>query len=724
MTLSEQLCCAARACEGAANALAYALRPASTPTSQSSALQQDTCREAEAFAITCRAVMDEMNPVLPLLESDSACIGKQRGLVHESSRVCNGFDTLALILLTLFDASNNAILDTASVRSRSLLSPLNPATCFEKMVTHHGQLRAMYGIIHLVGRIIRHIDVSTTLFLTVPHGSEADRDFQPASVRAAIKLDDFYGRGFGFHYSPEMRNVLRVVNIARGSVHKSHVEDDPSPQFIKNVFMLGWGWVYSNMVLIDNLGFSIEGVSRIGADQTRMTIGTLRKFMNLVEEPLVAGVTSFVSADVAVDVLFDIPPPGDHGGLEPVDSPCHSEGLREVLKTVCWAVRARLMSHKNRPINLNKKDWEKHQQNKPIRPAGPSNSQPDSEQLPKSNENDDMTELFAPMPSPTKSGKEQNVAHTVPKRTASRHGTRAQPFGVTSTSWNDVVDKSYLATAFKSGVTTFQSNVSSFLGLEETKPASGLTIHFHGGGFVSQSTASHQAYMKEICADIQDSVMFSVDYKLAPENKFPVALHECMYAYIWALQNAHRLGTLAKRVVFVGDSAGGNLAVALALLAGQLGLRPPDAICVAYPALYIKVAWSPSRLLSFFDPLLPLSVLELCLKSYVENEDHGDRNPLLSPVVAADDQLQALPPVALICGSLDPLLDDSVLFASRLTGAGRTGDCLKVYESMPHGFLNMIQVNITARKALHFLTTKIADGLQVSLRRRGMGLPV
>lgn len=723
MTLSEQLRCAARACEGAANALAYALRPTSPSTAQSSALQQDTCREAEAFAITCRAVMDEINPVLPLLESNSACIGKQQGLVHDSPRVCNGFDTLAVILLTLFNASNNAILDTASVRSRSLLSPLNPASCFEKMLTHHGQLRAMYGIIHLVGKIIRHTDVSETLFLTVPHGSQADRDFQPASVRAAIKLDDFYGRGFGFHYAPEMRNVLRVVNIARGSVHKSHVDDDPSPQFIKNVFMLGWGWVYSNMVLIDNLGFSIEGVSRIGADQNCMTIGTLRKFMNLVEEPLVAGVTSFASADVAINVMVDIPPPGELGGLEPVDSPCHSEGLRDVLKTVRSSVRARLISHKTRPIRLSKKDWEAPQQKKPESQAGPTHLEPDPDQPRILDDSDKVTGLFTPAPNPPKSGKEEVIAPTVSNISDSRPGSSAPPFGVTSTSWNDVVDKSYLASAFKSGVTTFQSNVSTFLGLEEAKPASGLAIHFHGGGFVSQSTASHQVYMKEICADIPDSVMFSVDYKLAPENKFPVALHECMYAYIWALQNAHRLGTLAKRVVFVGDSAGGNLAVALALLAGQLSLRPPDAICVAYPALYIKVAWSPSRLLSFFDPLLPLSVLELCLKSYVEHEDQGDRNPLLSPVVAADDQLRALPPVTLICGSLDPLLDDSVLFASRLAGAGRKADCLKVYESMPHGFLNMIQVNLTARKALHFLTAKIADGLQVPLRRRGMGLP-
>ncbi|CAN8073515.1 unnamed protein product [Agarophyton chilense] len=722
MKLSAELRCSARACQGAADALSHSLRPDSSHP-QLSAMQMDTFREAEAFSITIRTVMDKLQPIMPLLECGAACVGKKGGVTQGSSLVCNGIDTLVHILISLFNTSNNAILDASGVRSRSLLPPLNAASCFEKMVTHHGQLRAMYGIIHLMSKIIEHVDVSQTLFLSVSEGTEADREFEPSKFRAAIKLDDFYGRGFGFHYAPEVRNVLRVVNIARGSVHKSHVDHDPSPQFVKNVFMLGWGWVYSNMVLMDNLGFSIDGVSRIGVDENEMSIVTLRKFMNLVEEPLVAGVSSFVSADVVIDSMFSVPEPGAEGGMEPVDSPSHNERLREVFRTIDSPVRARLISCKNRPIALPSlvTGTPKRQQSMP---SGSSTSKPTLLMATKVTANGQTHGLHTLTASnaKTKSGNPSIVsaAKTSFAQTDNLPDVEDEAPSLikTASGWSEVVDKSYLASAFKSSVTSIQSNVTSFLRIEEAKPAVGLIIHFHGGGFVSQSTSSHQAFMREICVDIPDSVMFSVDYKLAPEHKFPIALHECAYAYLWALQNATRLGTLAERVVFVGDSAGGNLAVAVALLILELGIRPPDAVCVAYPALHITSAWSPSRLLSFFDPMLPLSVLELCLKSYVGENSQGHRNPLLSPTSASDEQLRCLPPISLLCGSLDPLLDDSALFLHRLRKAGRTEDCLKVYDGMPHGFMNMIQVSVSARRALHFLAKQISSALQIPLSKR------
>eukprot|EP00178_Gracilaria_changii_P003818 TRINITY_DN157_c0_g1_i1.p1 TRINITY_DN157_c0_g1~~TRINITY_DN157_c0_g1_i1.p1 ORF type:complete len:754 (+),score=105.68 TRINITY_DN157_c0_g1_i1:5435-7696(+) len=727
MGLSAELSRAARACQGAADSLSHSLHPDLSST-QPSAIQTDTFREAEAFSITIRAVMEKLQPVLPLLESGAACIGKKKGLTRGSSLVCNGIDTLVRILLSLFNTSNNAILDASIVRSRSLLPPLNVASCFERMVTHHGQLRAMYGIIHLMVKIIEHVDVSQTLFLSVSEGAKVDRDFQPAKFRAAIKLDDFYGRGFGFHYAPEMRNVLRVVNIARGSVHKSHVEHDPSPQFVKNVFMLGWGWVYSNMVLMDNLGFSIDGVSRIGADENEMSIVTLRKFMNLVEEPLVAGVNSFVSADVAMNNMFSIPEPGAEDGMEPIDSPLHSERLREVFQTIHSPVRARLISYRSRPIALPSRKHGAGTVKKQKSIPSPSMSSKSSQSSSAKAVPNGQTYGLQPMVPTTSKGKNERpgaegtrsvqISSEAELRTTDVQNEAPPLLAKAASGWSEVVDRSYLASAFKSSVTSIQTNMSSFLGIAEATPATGLIVHFHGGGFVSQSSSSHQAFMKEICADIPDAVLLSIDYKLAPEHKFPVALHECMYAYLWALQNASRLGTLAERVVFAGDSAGGNLAVSMALLADELGVRAPDAVCVAYPALHVKSAWSPSRLLSFFDPMLPLSVLELCLKSYVGEENADCNSALLSPTLASDEQLRCLPPITLLCGSLDPLLDDSALFAHRLRDAGRTEDCLEVFESMPHGFINMIQVSVTARRALHFMAKRMSEALQVSLSRR------
>lgn len=210
---------------------------------------------------------------------------------------------------------------------------------------------------------------------------------------------------------------------------------------------------------------------------------------------------------------------------------------------------------------------------------------------------------------------------------------------------------------------------------------------------------------------------------MAPEQPYPAALDDCLYAYCWALENTSRLGTTAKRILLCGDSAGGNLAVAVALKARTHGVRPADGICLGYPALYVNVAWSPSRLLSFFDPLLPLSILDMCLRSYIP-EGTGEephRNPFISPLVADQDALRALPPVVFICGSLDPLLDDSVQFAHNLRIAGRQSDTFRVMEGLCHGFLNMIQVSKDARFASNFLSREMAQLLEIPMQRGGLG---
>lgn len=754
MSLEALLLESARACEGAAVALAHSLRAEATaPSAPSNAV--DTFREAEAFAITVRAVMDEAAPLLPLLAPASRALGRAAGLVHAPTRVHNGLDAVALVLLALFDTAVPAILDVAGNHTRWLVSPLQASACFERMVTHHGQLRALYGIIHLAAKIVALADVSDTFFVDVS-GRGAHPDLEPARWRAAIKMDHFYGRHFGFHYAPEMRSVLRVVNIARGSIHKSHAPDDAAASpLVKNMAMLGWGWVYSNMVLMNSLGFNIEGVSQIGADDTHtsMSIEELRKFMNLVEEPLVAGVSGLASVDVAVDSFFEIPAPGEEGGLEEPNSPVHSDQLRNVLLSVDEPVSVRLISAKNRPLQLPtakrrrkgradglKSDAARKDATRPGRngksaevgrnlqsgvpeavrfaddgshPHGnlarSSSSAATLTVTPQSR--DPPEQVSPPQPSMAKANGKKSASTS-----DSPHPKRRSNLGDTLAG---AAESSYLANTIRTELVRLQSNVSSLLGMEVPDPASCLILHFHGGGFVSQSSESHAVYMKEWVADVEDTVMLSIDYKLAPEHRFPIALHECLYTYLWCLQHATLLGTRADKVVFAGDSAGGNLAVATALLAHQLGLRMPDGICVAYPALYVKTAWSPSRLLSFFDPLLPLSVLELCVRSYLPEgkEDAGAECPLLSPVLAEKGALQALPPVTMVCGSLDPLLDDAVLFADRLRKAGRSGDVMRVYEAMPHGFLNMNQVNVTARCAMRFMAKKISEYLEVKLRR-------
>ncbi|XP_074509244.1 hormone-sensitive lipase isoform X1 [Sebastes fasciatus] len=146
-----------------------------------------------------------------------------------------------------------------------------------------------------------------------------------------------------------------------------------------------------------------------------------------------------------------------------------------------------------------------------------------------------------------------------------------------------------------------------------------LLIHFHGGGFVAQTSKSHEPYLKSWSQDLGVPIL-SVDYSLAPEAPFPRALEECFYAYCWALRNHHLLGWTGEKVCLAGDSAGGNLCVTTTMRAAAFGVRMPDGIVAVYPATLLTAYASPSRLLTLMDPLLPLSVLSRCLSAYAGNE--------------------------------------------------------------------------------------------------------
>ncbi|XP_029782474.1 hormone-sensitive lipase isoform X2 [Suricata suricatta] len=152
-----------------------------------------------------------------------------------------------------------------------------------------------------------------------------------------------------------------------------------------------------------------------------------------------------------------------------------------------------------------------------------------------------------------------------------------------------------------------------------------LVVHIHGGGFVAQTSKSHEPYLKSWAQELGTPIL-SIDYSLAPEAPFPRALEECFYAYCWAVKHCALLGSTGERICLAGDSAGGNLCFSVSLRAAAYGVRVPDGIMAAYPATMLQSTASPSRLLSLMDPLLPLSVLTKCVSAYAggETEDHSD----------------------------------------------------------------------------------------------------
>ena len=131
-------------------------------------------------------------------------------------------------------------------------------------------------------------------------------------------------------------------------------------------------------------------------------------------------------------------------------------------------------------------------------------------------------------------------------------------------------------------------------------------------------------YLRNWAKDL-DVPILSVDYSLAPEYPFPRQLEEVFYAYCWAIKNAHLLGTTAEKICVCGDSAGGNLTVAMAFRAIAMGVRLPTGILSAYGTFLIRYTPSPARIMALMDPLLPLGMLASVLAGNI-NSRLGDKS--------------------------------------------------------------------------------------------------
>eukprot|EP00126_Sphaerothecum_destruens_P003773 Sdes_comp17562_c0_seq1m6803 len=216
-----------------------------------------------------------------------------------------------------------------------------------------------------------------------------------------------------------------------------------------------------------------------------------------------------------------------------------------------------------------------------------------------------------------------------------------------------------------------------------------LLLHFHGGGFISQSSQAHESYLKKWASDM-GFVILSIDYSLAPEFPFPWAVNECFYAYTWVLANHLDIGWTGQRICVVGDSAGGNLAFSITLKAIEKGIRIPDYLFGIYPSLLVGDSPSPSRLLGTMDPILSVGILKKVLHAYSGTLPSNNDNYFLSPLLAPANMLLRFPKVYIVAAELDPLLDDSVDFVRRMISLGKSVEFV-VASDVPHGFLNFAE---------------------------------
>jgi len=220
-----------------------------------------------------------------------------------------------------------------------------------------------------------------------------------------------------------------------------------------------------------------------------------------------------------------------------------------------------------------------------------------------------------------------------------------------------------------------------------------IVIHVHGGGYCAGSSAAHRAYLIPF-ANKTKFVHFSIDYSLAPEHQYPEGFNDVWQAYLWILSFAESvLGIKHQKVIVMGDSAGGNLVLALTLRLIKSGLPAPDACFLIYPSVKMGSGLtSPSLIRSLEDPVISYEVRGVNRKLYVPEDTRPDEDPFMSPILASDELLEKIPPVRLIVGTADPLHDDNLRFIQKLLKLKKDAKAL-VYENYIHGFVAMKDVH-------------------------------
>jgi len=228
-----------------------------------------------------------------------------------------------------------------------------------------------------------------------------------------------------------------------------------------------------------------------------------------------------------------------------------------------------------------------------------------------------------------------------------------------------------------------------------------VVIYIHGGGFISDLRSSHLHFISAWAKQIE-AIFLYVDYSLAPDNVYPVALNECYDFYKWVIRGG--LGFIPEKTILGGDSTGGNLATGVCVRSivnqeMETDVHPPDGLFLAYPVLNLKRSMTPSRSLFMMDPIIPMNLLLQCQSQYVRGNAEVNSDPCLSPVIADNAVLQKFPPTFIMVGSFDPLLDDSIDFVHRLTFNG-VNCSLRIFPSLPHCFLNFTPILPSAKTAV------------------------
>jgi acetyl esterase len=240
---------------------------------------------------------------------------------------------------------------------------------------------------------------------------------------------------------------------------------------------------------------------------------------------------------------------------------------------------------------------------------------------------------------------------------------------------------------------------------DEVLPA---LVYFHGGGFVIGDVDTHDVLCRELANGARCTV-FSVDYRLAPEATFPAAVDDCVAATRDVCRRAEELGIDPDRVAVGGDSAGGNLAAVVCLVARGEGAPKLCFQLLIYPCTDLR-ARHPSHQRNGEGYLLTKHTIRYFMEHYVpRKEDLADWRG--SPLLAKS--LAGLPPAYLLTAGFDPLLDEGREYAERLAREGNEV-AYREYPDMVHGFITFGGVLDTAKEAVAECCVKLRGAFEMA----------
>ena len=219
-----------------------------------------------------------------------------------------------------------------------------------------------------------------------------------------------------------------------------------------------------------------------------------------------------------------------------------------------------------------------------------------------------------------------------------------------------------------------------------------VLVYFHGGGWIRGDLDTHDDVCRYLCHHA-GCLVASVDYRLAPEHRFPAALDDCDAATRWVAGNAARLGADPARLAVGGDSAGGNIACGVTLTARDHGDPAIAFQLLIYPATDLAGETGSKRL---YSSGYLLDSMPFYVASYIGPE--GDAAaPLASPLLAGD--LSKLPPAFVLTAGFDPLRDEGEAYARRLQDAGVAVE-YRCHDGMIHGFVSITGLIASAEAGL------------------------